>query len=238
MNARLVIAALVLSSCIALPWAWFHVGVRPPESVLALTVRPSVHGFEFKPDKLSTEVLGLLATTNVLNGTFMPKGARGRVIAFSAEWSPTEGVGRTIVNHTPDVCWVNSGWAPVDVGQPNVQDIELSGLKVPFECRVFESGARDREVTIWCTLVNGEPQVEPFRFRSATAKGGRVRAALNLSRLALGRFSERIQKRYPATGTKQFVRLSMPLGTDVHSTLAELGAFAGAWISVTKQGPG
>lgn len=231
MNARFALVALLAAVALGGPWAWFNVAAPQPEGGLRLEARTELPGYSFRPDPLTTEVLGLLATTNVLNGTFANSAQGRRVTVFKADWLPTEGVGKTVVNHTPDVCWVNSGWRPVDAGQPEAQVFHLSGRDVPFECRVFEAPDRSREIIVWCTLVNGEPQTEPLRFRGDARSGGRWQAAMNLSRLAIGRFLARVERRYPATGYKQFYRFSTRLEGDPQAALRKLGDFAGEWIS-------
>lgn len=231
MNARFVLVALLFALAVGGPWAWFHVAAPKPEGGVRLEARAELPGYTFRPEVLTEEVLGLLATTNVLNGSFYHRGEGRRVTVFKADWLPTEGVGKTVVNHTPDVCWVNSGWRPVEAGQPDLQTFRISDRAVPFECRVFEAPDRSREVIVWCTLVNGEAQTEPFRFRGDASRGGRWRAALNLSRLAVGRFVARVERRYPATGFKQFYRFSMRLEGDTRISLQQLSRFAGEWLS-------
>ena len=69
--------------------------------------------------------------------------------------------------------------------------------------------------------------------------GGRLTAALNLSRLAVSRFWERIKRRMPANGHKQFVRYSVAYGGDLDATLPQLQRFGSEWLAtqpLAKQG--
>lgn len=234
MKSRFALVTLLFALAVGGPWAWFHVAAPKPEGGVRLEARPELPGYTFRPEVLTDEVLGLLATTNVFNGSFYHRTEGRRVTVFKADWLPTEGVGKTVVNHTPDVCWVSSGWRPVEAGQPDLQTFQISGREVPFECRVFEAPDRSREVIVWCTLVNGEAQTEPFRFRGDARSGGRWQAALNLSRLAIGRFMARVERRYPATGHKQFYRFSTRLDGDIRTTLQHLATFADVWMTASS----
>lgn len=213
------------------PWAWFHVGAPRSQGGILLSDHPELAGYAFRPDPLSPEVLDILSTTNVVNGRFIDRAGEMKVTVFRANWLPNEGLGKTLVNHTPDVCWVNTGWRPVDAGQPDVLKYQISGQTVPFECRVFETPDGRKEVIVWCTLVNGEPLTEPFRFQGNARGGGRIQAAFNLGRLAIGRFLLRVERRIPATGHKQFFRFSTHMDEDVGTALTRLGEFAAKWIS-------
>ena len=227
----LVLVCLLAVVAVAGPWAWFHVGAPSSRGGILLADHPGLAGYVFRPDPLSQEVLDLLSTTNVVNGSFINRSGEKKVTVFRADWLPTDGVGKTLVNHTPDVCWVNTGWRPVDAGQPDVLQLRISGQTVPFECRVFEAPDGPKEVIVWCTLVNGEPLTEPFRFQRNARSGGRVQAAFNLSRLAIGRFLLRIERRIPASGHKQFFRFSIRMDGDVGTALNQLGEFGAKWIS-------
>lgn len=236
MDKKLFAAVFFLSAAIMGPWAWFHVAPPAPEGGLRLEARTSLKGYRFQPEVLSDKVLGLLSTTNVHNGTFSGQGGRRSMTVFQADWSPGEGSGKTIVNHTPDVCWVNIGWRPIHVGQPDLLTFRVSGKEIPFECRAFESEGRVRELVVWCTLINGEVMGEPLRFRGETKEGGRLVSALNLSRLAIGRFIQRIERRQPSSGYKQFCRFSTRLDGDPKELLDEMGRFASEWLEARPFG--
>lgn len=232
MNFRLISLTLLLALAVGGPWAWFHVGAPDRRDGVWLKTQDSLTNFTYLPDPLNREIMGLLATTNAVNGAFIDRQTADRFTVFRADWLPTEGVGKTVVNHTPDVCWVGAGWRPIEAGQPEQIPMRLQGLELPFECRVFEAPTGGvREVTVWCTLVNGEILPEPTRFGLAKGQSGTFARAINLSELAVGRFVERIRRRQPANGHKQFVRFSVRLNGDVERAVARLQRFGSAWIA-------
>jgi len=183
-------------------------------------------------------VEAILATTNLVNGSFAGPGGR-RVTVFAAEWTARDGQSMSVVQHTPDVCWVSGGWLPVRLGQPEQVEIEIAGRRLPFECRVFGGpGGFRKELVVWCTLVGGQVLAEPDRWvteTDATVDRGE-RFVIAGRRMATGQFLDNVRNRRKASGEKRFVRLSAPVDGEWPEALEELRRFAPGWIAVSDAG--
>ena len=231
----LALVVLVIAVAFFVPRYWFSHLPQSQEAGLWLESSPAVQGYSYQEEEITAEVQALLATTNLASGTFRNLHDGSRIRIFTAKWIPSQGRGRTLVNHTPDVCWVNAGWSPIDDGHAEPHIMSISRRDVPFERRVFEAPNQKREMTVWCTIVNGEPLVEPFRLNRKYRGSGVWVATQNLTRLAIGRFLDRIKTRTPANGYKQFYRISMPIEWDGQNTMGKISEFTEQWLSVGKQ---
>ena len=63
--------------CIGGAWAWFHVGNSDAANDdqtprIWLTANTNIPGYTFEPKPLTENELKILATTNIVNGTFVP----------------------------------------------------------------------------------------------------------------------------------------------------------------------
>ena len=233
-------------------WGWFHWFPRNFTTRMRLSVRPSVTGYSFTNDLVTPDVLDMLAvsTNDLVSGVFQPSGGRtargngrnnGRYSVFYAGWSARSAKEMSVVMHTPDVCWVGAGAVPVALGQPGWVELNLGGASAPFECRVFELRPNQRELTLWCTLVNGQVYGEAYRFAPASPRvsGGASVADAAQAKVAAGRrvggnqFLHAVRERVPGTGEKQFVRLSTTVeGADWAGALERLRGFGAAWLTL------
>ena len=137
-------------------WAWFHVSPQKYPVSYHFHVRQQVAGYEFVPEAVAEEAVEILATTNLFNGRFVRE-KRDRFTVFAGEWTGRDAREMSVVQHTPDICWVTVGARPVDMGQPSVVEVPLAGEKVAFECRVFNMGHDSiPEMTIWCATATGQ----------------------------------------------------------------------------------
>ena len=226
----LVFMGLFLAS-VGGAWAWFNTGPKLPPSGHRLTARSQVPGQAFKPEPLSDEVLTILATTNVFNGAFA--GAGGPAIkVFLADWSAAPGQRLTDVHHTPDNCWVAVGWKPVDLGQPTQFSLNVGGVELPFECRVFEAPRGEaRELVVWCTLVGGQVLPESTLFHGG-ARSARDYREERGRLLVAAQFWQMVKRRLPPQGFKQFVRYSVPLTGEWPTALERVRNFGPQWLEV------
>lgn len=225
-------------------WGWFHVQPRRFPTRLRMEARAQVPGYSFRSEPVSRDVLDLLAvsTNDLVSGVFQRERTPAvrdpeRVSVFYAGWSARSAREMSVVMHTPDVCWVGAGAVPVALGQPGWVDLTLGAGTASFECRVFELQPGRRELTLWCTLVNGQAYGEAYRF--APAPGAGQSASAEQAKVAAGRraggnqFLHALRERVPGTGDKQFVRLSLGVdGQDWAGALGRLKAFAGAWLTL------
>lgn len=217
-------------------WAWFHLGTRPPEEVYEFVVRTDAPGLKFTPLPVGEKEMDVLATTNLVNGEFSD--GNHKVTVFAAEWSGESAKELSVVQHTPDICWVRVGFTPVDVGQPPSRTFEIDGVPVPFECRVFEIQGR-RELTFWCTLLSGQFHEEGARFRPAagsyTGGSGAAEQGIRARLLAGSQFLSAVTRRQAADGTKQFVRFSTPIDAGWEAAQMRIAAQIPAWLGVHKE---
>jgi len=218
--------------------AWFR--LAPPASErLRFELAAEIPGWRFVPEPVSETVQEILATTNLVNGMFVAESGE-RVTGFAAEWRAEDSRSMSVVQHTPDICWVGAGWVPVALGQPDHVDLPFEGRMMRFECRVFgtPNGER-REVVVWCTLLGGEVLEESGRWEieraSAASRESRYRWATR--RVAGSQFLRNVGARRSGDGQKQFVRLSGEVsGRDWEPTLRRLERFSGMWLRVISQG--
>lgn len=236
---RLILLNLLFLVAAGGAWAWYH--VQPPEPPVryAFTARPEVPGRRFAPEPVGEIAAQILATTNLLNGTFFgPDNLR--VTAFMGSWSAENSKEMSVVSHTPDICWVGAGWTTVMGNHPDRTDLEWDGTRIPFECRLFRApGDHHEEFTVWCTLVNGRVTGETGRFVAALdpSAGSLERQARPSRRLAANQFLDALSHRSAGTGDKQFVRFSTRFNGDWPKSLRELQSFGQQWLILVTNPP-
>lgn len=244
-------------------WAWFNTAPPPEEPGIWLEVRTNLAGHTFTPEPLTKTAMDILATDDLVNGTFTPVGATEpgsdpatqAIRVFRANWSAEKGTGMGVLGHTPDVCWVGGGWKPIELGQPKQVEIEIpvtsdatdpkdspKTFKFPFECRVFRSpDGRSHELVLWCTLVSGRVLPEQSRFNPAqTGRGDLAQENRHLAagrRLAAGYFATNVAGRLRAYGTKQFIRLSAPIKIADPESIKQLIDFGSTWAEARELEP-
>lgn len=215
--------------------AWFQLAPQQPTDKISLRVRQEIQGWQFTPESISPAAQEILATTNLLNGMFSsPQG--DTVLAFAAHWSAADSRSMSVVQHTPDICWVGAGWKPAQVGQPQQLEVRLGSQTIPFECRAFTPpGGLGRQLVFWCTLVGGQVLKESDRWHVAEEdrSDGLAMATASSRRLGANQFLRNIAERRSASGEKQFVRCSVAVkGDDWELAVRQLQAFAVKWLEV------
>lgn len=215
-------------------WGWFHLAPPPRGPGLKLSAAEQMPGWRFQSEPLSEAVQSTLATTNLFNGAFTSD--RGGVVTvFAAEWSAGSARMMSVVEHTPDICWVGAGFVPVDLGQPTQVELEIAGRTLPFECRAF-NGPRGGtpELVLWCTVVDGQVMPEADRWQAETDAGQtrNTRLAHAGRRSAIGHFLHNLSERRAADGAKQFVRFSVAVTSDWREGLDRLRGFGSQWLSI------
>jgi hypothetical protein len=240
-NTRTVMALLAGFAAVVLgPWIWFATAADDPGSRMAFGVRTAIAGWEFLNEPVPPAAQETLATTNLFNGRF--RGPDARVVTvFAAEWHTGSSRSMSVVQHTPDICWVGAGWVLVDAGQPDQVALEVGGKAVDFQCRAFAGpGGGHRELVVWCTLVGGRilPESERWQQEGSGGVGRRERFEAAYRRVAMGHFLSNVRLRRLGTGDKQFVRFSVPLRGNWAESLADLQRFASLWLSLEASGGG
>lgn len=236
---RTWLLALLYLAGPGLAWAWYHLGSRPPSVRHVLRPRPVVAGYTFDAQPVGAAAIETLATTNLINGSFR-RGDEAFTV-FAADWRAETAREMSVVQHTPDICWVGAGFRVLELGQPRSVTLELSGKPVPFECRVFQApGAEVPEMTVWSTLVGGRFLEEGFRFSANTSTnnlGGE--GALDRARVrGANMFLRALRLREPSNGSKQFVRFSLPVRDDWRAALKAIETFAPLWLELEDRPDG
>ena len=232
-----ILVAVIFVAAVAGPWAWFNVRTPIPEKWLVFHPQHELSGLVFKNEPVEAEARETLATTNLLNGIYY--NSDHRFYAFAADWLAKDARQMSVVQHTPDICWVGAGFELVDLGQPTTIPVNFGGQTVPFECRIFKVPKSEHyEMVFWCTLVSGQILEEGNRFVSRPEAGtaeerhnanGRLRAAAQFVRTVTGRLR--------GDGSKQFVRFSAPVVKDWKATAETLKQFAQKWLELEVQHP-
>lgn len=231
---QLLVLAVLFSISSAGAWAWFHVNPRVHPSSLHFELQTNIADFAFTSEAVSPEAIEILSTTNLFNGSYT-RGRRERFSVFAGEWLGRDARELSVVQHTPDICWIGGGAKPVDMGQPETVDIDLNGVKIPFECRVFKLAPdAPPELTLWCALVSGQIITEGGRFDGNTDdEWQRKLLLIHFNRIrAMKMFLFAIKNRIASDGSKQFVRLSTSVDRDLKSSLERLQDFTKEWLDV------
>jgi hypothetical protein len=218
-------------------WAWYHVAVPSPGKSYRFNFQTNLVGWQFDPVPVPETTREILASTNIFNGIYRGPNGR-RVTVFIGEWTANKARELNVVGHTPDVCWVAGGWKPIKTERLRSTLFKVSDESIPFEVREFQPPiGSGNEITIWCTVVNGQFYQEKNPFKSMDLLGGDGSLASDKTarRVSASHFWNSILQRVEATGDKQFIRISMETKGDRPSDLAALGDFVGQWLRITQQ---
>ena len=216
-------------------WAWYHVAPKRFPVSYTFKAADQISGYEFKTQPIGEEAVQTLATTNLLNGEFRDGGG-DRFTVFMGTWDAAKSKELAVVAHTPDICWVGAGAVPVSVGQPDLVELDLGLVKVPFAVRVFQMSptSKQLELTVWCTLISGQVFAENDRFEldGSSKASSESRRAASGRRLAKMQLVRAIRERVPGDGSKQFIRFSTSLEGDWKPTLERVERFAQRWLQL------
>lgn len=229
----------LFAAAIVAAWAWFYVGVTPPEKSYVLKTRYPVPGYRFTAVPIGEQAIDTLATTNLVNGQF--EGAnRERYTVFAADWAAKGSKQMSVLSHTPEICWVGAGFQLTSLGETPFMVVPMGGEKITLECRVFQTpDGRSLEMVVWASLVSGQPLEEAFQFQPDKSQSGdaRIRQDANGRVRAANSFLSSVLARRPGDGTKQFVRFSTPVTGDWKEAFQRLERFAVQWLDLEVQRP-
>lgn len=237
MSTKSLIFPVLFFATVLAVRAWFASGSEKEVERLHFRVRDELPGWKFEPEKVADRAQEILATTNLFNGNYYSTNGQ-RITTFVAEWRAESSEAMSVVQHTPDICWVGAGMKPANLGQPERVEIELGGRSIPFECRVFgPPQGSNQELVLWCTLVGGAilPETGRWAVEDGMRLQGRSAAFWAGRRVATGQFFDNVTKRRRGVGEKQFVRFSALVDGGWQSTLERLESFAPAWIELRNQ---
>lgn len=215
--------------------AWFWSAPNTPTEFLRFTVNREPAQWKFVPESVGQAAQDILATTNLFNGTFVgPKDQR--IIAFAAHWLAESSEAMSVVQHTPDICWVGAGWKPTLAGQPERVELSVGERAIPFECRVFTPpGGFGQELVVWCTLVGGAliEETDRWAIEQNSEAESRTRFFWAARRVGANQFVKNLQQRRRGVGEKQFVRFSTSMTDGWEAALERLKAFAPLWLELS-----
>jgi hypothetical protein len=237
----ILLLSLLFLSATGGAWAWYHVAPKQFAVSYHFDATNTVAGWQFRPEPVPENAVEILATTNLFNGTFFNE--RGeRITVFMGTWDADNPKQLSVVGHTPDVCWVGAGWKPVRTEHPAKLPLTFGPHQIPFEARTFLTpDGRQRELTVWCTVVSGQVFEETARFEVAPTDAGANRKQLQAegARSTLkSKLVKAIGERIPGSGTKQFVRFSTATGTAWQAPFASLQRFGEHWLHLQALVPG
>jgi len=239
MNLRRLFPLLLLGlffGLIVAARAWFWSAPSTPTEFLRFTVNREPAQWKFIAEPVGDVAQGILATTNLFNGIFVgPKDQR--IIVFAAHWLAESSEAMSVVQHTPDICWVGAGWKPSLVGQPERVQLTVGDRTVPFECRVFTPpSGHGQELVVWCTLVGGALMQETDRWsiEQSTEVESRTRFDWAARRVGANQFVKNFLQRRRGIGEKQFVRFSTSMTDGWEAALERLKSFAPQWLELSS----
>jgi hypothetical protein len=216
-------------------WIGVQSRIRPAANPVFFAGRTEMSGYRFQTVPLGQQVAKTLATTRLLNGHFFDSRSN-RVSVFQADWKAGEGDRGNLLGHTPEICWVGGGFQTVRLGEPYQVVVELSGHRVPFQCRILtHPGVPTLEITLWSACIDGRWDNVVL---GPLADMGKPDITLRSYVRDVGsNFSTRVDairrmalQPFAFSGPKQFVRLSLPVTDGWTAALADLEKFAQAWL--------
>lgn len=236
MKALGFIAALV-AVLFVFPRVWY---TRTDNGQAAqwLTEQTNAPGWTYIDTPVDKSAERLLVADKLVNGEFRRSDRSEPAIrVFGARRFKEDPKEIGLFVHTPDRCWVQSGWnlGPVD---PDYVEVDLHGRRIGFERRIFDAMGQ-KELVYFAGLVGG--QTLPYRLdhnfsvsRRVVSAGAEDRTA-GASRwndsLLWRRVWESFLSRRPLLGPKQFLRISTPvIADDVKGADARLKAMLPVWL--------
>lgn len=236
---KIWIIPLVLTALIALLWAFpaFWYARHGEASPIWFTERSEIPGWQYTYIPVEKSAERILVADRSINGEFTrPDGSAIRVFSAKRYQEKSNEIGLFV--HTPDRCWVESGWQ-IEPSSPEVQELTIHGVRLALERRIFKFGA-DRELVYFCGLVGG--QTLPYRLDHNLSVG--VRTALKqtgnpgqaAARASDTHFWKRLWTSFTSRrdlfGPKHFIRISTPVyGSQVSEADARLTNFLSQWLA-------
>jgi hypothetical protein len=216
------------------PWLWFQSRTLLPKDQFLLSVRREVPGWRFSPVALDTQTKKILEASELFNGHFLDARSN-RVSVFAADWQTGQG-DLDSLGHTPEKCWVGTGFQIVPFGGPSQLSISVSGRQISFQCRVLKhSDLAAPEITLWVACIDGQCDGIPYQpplqqIEDSYAVRAQYLTLLTSYKNRWAFFCERVLLRSNPAARKQFIRLSAPMTTEWQPALVDLTAFANRWL--------
>jgi hypothetical protein len=216
------------------PSIWLKSRIRPSENQFFLNARREIKNYRFIPVSLGSLVEKSLSTTEIFNGHFIDARSQ-RISVFVGNWKTGRGDLNSL-GHTPEKCWVRTGFQIVPYSGPSQLGILFGRRQIPFQCRILKhSDLGAPEITLWAVCIDGiwdgipyEPPLEKIKDDYTVLE--QFQNALILCKWRWEFFYDRILLRSNPAARKQFIRFSTPIITEWQPALDELVAFANRWL--------
>jgi hypothetical protein len=221
------------------PTFWFTRSEAEVESVW-LTPRKELPGWDFGAETVTKAEESALVADALFSGAYTNQ-TNGLVIrVFSAKRYTESARDIGLFVHTPDRCWTHGGWK-LEPTEPTHVEVDVRGLKIVFERRVFVSGLH-RELVYFGGLVGGQPL--PYRLdhnysvalkyqvkRADSEIDTRGAGARAFDALFWKRIWDGFVARRPLLGPKQFLRVSTGIqGENIAAADRALVDFLRVWL--------
>lgn len=242
------LTTLVFSFAILVLWSFPHFWYSktdPRQGYYWLAERTGLAGWSYTNQPLSDAAEAALAADRIVNGEFVQQPASGEgavptaIRVFSAKRYSAKESEFDMFSHTPDRCWTSVGWK-VEPATPEFVDLNVHGLAIRFERRIFTRGGH-RELAYFGALVGGQPL--PYRLdqyldigvrrgeRPQTGIFGKVLGAID-ARFFSWPWKSFVNRR-PLNGPKQFIRISTSVAAGaVEEADATLAGFLSEWLEL------
>ena len=197
-----------------------------------------VEGWSYEAVPIGESAERVLVADRTFNGEF--RNGRGEPVrVFSAKRYVENQNEIGLFVHTPDRCWAEGGWK-IEPSSPEVCDLNVHGVAVKAERRIFHFGATKELVYFWGTV---DGQVLPYRLDHnlgvGVNDGVRVSMVQRAKRRVIDgllwqRLWSSFQSRRALAGPKHFVRISTPITAATAEGIAEadlrLKEFVSRWL--------
>jgi hypothetical protein len=246
-------ALVVLAALIGVVWGFPRFWYTKTDTAAVtqwLQVRTNIAHWKFRDIAVDKSAERLLVADRLHNGEFIPVSTNrrpGLPVRVFAAWrlkeDPRE-IGLFV--HTPDRCWVQSGWS-IESTAPEIVQTPVHGRDLAFERRIFQFHGQ-RELVYFTGLVGG--QTLPYRLdhnlsvsRRVVAAGAQDKDRVQKANrwndsLLWQRVMESFASRRPLLGPKQFLRISTPLDDgDLAAADRRIREFLPLWLEPEQSAP-
>ena len=211
----------VLSALVAVLWVFpklWYTRTDTGQAVQWLAEQTNAPAWTYAEIGVDKSAERLLVADRLINGEFRKSDRSSPPIrVFGARRFKEDPKEIGLFVHTPDRCWVQSGWN-LGAVSPDYIEVELHGRKVGFERRVFTVQGQE-ELVYFAGLVGG--QTLPYRLDHNFSVSRRVVDAGAKDRITKAnrwndsvlwrRVMDSFVSRRPLLGPKQFLRISTPV---------------------------
>jgi hypothetical protein len=209
------VAAILVVALWAFPSFWYT--KSGPGQFTWLTENTNIAGWTYAATPVEKSQEAALDADKAVSGEF--KNGSEVVQVFAAKRFSDDPNAIGLFVHTPDRCWVESGWK-LKPASPETAEIDFHGTKLICERRVFVWRTGEEVLVYFGGLSAGQPL--PYRLDHNLSVGQKSqmnatsRSSQARTRAVDTKFWARIwdvfQSRQQMVGPKQFVRLATPTG--------------------------